>query len=802
MKTKTLGFALTGLLAACQGTPDTAPSAIGLDDVQVGEAGKADMVSSAHILDDIDLNSEIRGTFRPGWRVYGFTFEAKAGARIQVGLRATAGTGSVDLAPGEALDTVAAIYGPMSGADKGPRLATAEDEEGGAAVLPGVDIARDGKYLVIFSSWNDPGAGAYAVNVGCEGTNFQCRRPVAAQPCVEGTRYIQGQTVVGTETWDRCNVVLLENTVVAPDAILTIQPGVRVQGNIIGAGPYGDVALEVQGKLQAVGTAEHPVVFTAVRDGWKGLVLQGASNTLEHVFIEKARTGVQVAGGHNTFTDVTVDHGETGFRFDAGSAGNRLSRIRLDQVTHGVVLGAEAAADIDDAVLVGKGDGVGLRGAQAAASTLERSIITGFGVGIDAHTSELAVTDSTIAANTVGVRVDGPESGLHPAFTCPDFPTAPPPSNPPPSFPREWPRDPIFVRTDIVDNTQYGVRVLAPQLVVIEESNVRRNKIGVSIEADSLHEQSRIRASNVTDNGDAWQVDAWHTNGVLDISGNFWNRISDPELSASWRVTHEMPQNCRLDNPRITNCTWLGNDAYRCGAWHCAHNGQRYICNAPTVSRWTGRVTFTGFSPEALRAGPDLQTLLPAVNAERARLGLEAGVPEEEPAFVPGTVAVSEVDYDQPGADSAEFVELTNPGEEAVALRGYALELVDGASGRVYGRFDLGAAGATLEPGQYLVVGAPKVIEGLPASVLRLRLSKALQNGAPDGVRVVGPDGRVVDGLAYEGRIEGTGEGASPSDREGNGGPNRTLARCGDTDDNAADFRAAAPTPGAVNACR
>ena len=108
----------------------------------------------------------------------------------------------------------------------------------------------------------------FAIDVACDGTDFQCRRPIEALPCAEGTEYIVGGGPVGTTTWDRCNYVLLENTVVEPEAILTINPGVTVKGNYLDDGnPGGSVHFEVQGTLQAVGTEDAPVAVLFNADG-------------------------------------------------------------------------------------------------------------------------------------------------------------------------------------------------------------------------------------------------------------------------------------------------------------------------------------------------------------------------------------------------------------------------------------------------------------------------------------------------------------------------------------------------------
>ncbi|MEZ4468107.1 MAG: hypothetical protein R3F43_27665 [bacterium] len=384
-KTLSTGILAAGMgLTGCgtdAGTDDRSFDA--LDGLRVVD-GKADMVSKAHIIDDIPMGSVIKGTFQPGMRVHGFTFQAKAGAEVQVSLKTRAGASSFDARPGAPLDTIAAVYGPIKGDDKGPRLAASDDTDHGTeAELPALRIEQDGEYLVIFSSWDDPGNGAYDIGIECEGTNFQCLRPVVDRPCTPGTRYIQGQTVIGDETWSRCEVVLLENTVVEQDAILTIAPGVTVKGNFLGEGAFGNVGLQVDGQLQAVGTAEHPVVFTALRDGWKGLVLNGHDNNLNHVYIEKAAIGIDAVGGSNSVVDTVIDHGGTGVRFQAQSADNAMSRVKIEAVRDGIVVLEGAQVDVVDAIIRGNGVEAG-RGFSASHTTrteVNRSVISGFQVG-------------------------------------------------------------------------------------------------------------------------------------------------------------------------------------------------------------------------------------------------------------------------------------------------------------------------------------------------------------------------------------------------------------------------------------
>lgn len=166
-------------------------------------------------------------------------------------------------------------------------------------------------------------------------------------------------------------------------------------------------------------------------------------------------------------------------------------------------------------------------------------------------------------------------------------------------------------------------------------------------------------------------------------------------------------------------------------------------------------------------------------------------------------LVINEIDYDQPGQDGAEFAEIYNPTGVAIPLAGVVFEAVNGSNGQVYGSYNLADAGAELPAGGYLVLGNAGVIAALPDGVLSIPLpNNGLQNGGPDGVRIV-RNGEFVDGLAYEGGMDGVTEGtaleADASDR-GEG----ALTRCpngADTDDNAADFTVNPPTPGAANMC-
>ncbi len=116
-----------------------------------------------------------------------------------------------------------------------------------------------------------------------------------------------------------------------------------------------------------------------------------------------------------------------------------------------------------------------------------------------------------------------------------------------------------------------------------------------------------------------------------------------------------------------------------------------------------------------------------------------------------GGLVINEVDYDQEGTDTAEFIELYNAGTVTVDLADMAVVLVNGNGGAEYARFELASAG-TLEPGGYLVLADDTV--AVAEGVTVLPLTADIQNGAPDGIALITiSDAAIVDALSYEGAI-------------------------------------------------
>ena len=505
LTTLSASMALTACVADSPEAPEAAADKGG-DDLLSGfeglEAGKADSVKSAKLMDDLGPDSTVVGQFDPRVRVYGYVVEARRGAELSMTLKATAGEDAASAQPGAALDTRMAVYGPFVDLrDAGSLLAESDDDANGLAAPPiGIKVQEDARYLIAFSSWEDTGKGDYQLEVRCEGTDLQCRRPEFVKPCEAGQLYVQGSQLTEDTTWDTCDVVVLEPLTVPEGVTLTVRPGVTVSNNYLTTNTsdmFGDVGVTVHGTLQAVGTPEHPIAFTSFKEdrGWRGLTLHGPSHSIEHAFIERANTAVRIPSGSATVTDTVIE----GASFTIGRRNGRpvVQRSRA---------GIAASADVE--------------------ATFVRALVKGFERGLDlANAQHFVVEDSIIRDNAIGVHI----AGANPVTSCQN--TAPPRVS-------RW-RDPVFTHTDIIDNERHGILIYGSDVLVqVQYSNVVGNgSFGIDIQGGGLAPDSFIRNNNIHGNNNGRiQLRSLHSpqgNGV-DISSNHWVHISDPELSANW----------------------------------------------------------------------------------------------------------------------------------------------------------------------------------------------------------------------------------------------------------------------------
>ncbi|MFY1674607.1 ExeM/NucH family extracellular endonuclease [Plantactinospora sp. WMMB334] len=134
------------------------------------------------------------------------------------------------------------------------------------------------------------------------------------------------------------------------------------------------------------------------------------------------------------------------------------------------------------------------------------------------------------------------------------------------------------------------------------------------------------------------------------------------------------------------------------------------------------------------RRGRSLRAL--GVLLTSGALGLTSGVPAvaDEPAATP---LISEIHYDNAGTDTGEAIEVEAPA--GTDLTGWQLVLYNGNGGAPYNTRTLSGA----------VPAAGVVVATYPTD--------GVQNGAPDGIALVAPDGAVAEFLSYEGGMTGVG---------------------------------------------
>ncbi len=117
-------------------------------------------------------------------------------------------------------------------------------------------------------------------------------------------------------------------------------------------------------------------------------------------------------------------------------------------------------------------------------------------------------------------------------------------------------------------------------------------------------------------------------------------------------------------------------------------------------------------------------------------------------------IVINEVDYDNVGTDSTEYLELFNPSGGSTSLAGLQVVLVNGATNGVYQKIDLQPLGS-LPAGKFLVI-APDTVT-VPTAALKLDplwSQDQLQNGMPDGIALIDSVTKtVIDAISYEGGI-------------------------------------------------
>ena len=167
-------------------------------------------------------------------------------------------------------------------------------------------------------------------------------------------------------------------------------------------------------------------------------------------------------------------------------------------------------------------------------------------------------------------------------------------------------------------------------------------------------------------------------------------------------------------------------------------------------------------------------------------------------------VVINEVDYDNPGTDNAEWIELRNNGPIALDLAGFKVELVNGSGGGAVVYKSITLPAHSLAPGAYYVIGNNLATPNL--NLLETPATDMIQNGGPDAVGLRDAANNLLDAVSYEGTAGAPyfeGAGSPVADPGFVSAPNASVARFPDgtdTNNNLTDLvLSCSATPGAPN---
>jgi cysteine-rich repeat protein len=166
------------------------------------------------------------------------------------------------------------------------------------------------------------------------------------------------------------------------------------------------------------------------------------------------------------------------------------------------------------------------------------------------------------------------------------------------------------------------------------------------------------------------------------------------------------------------------------------------------------------------------------------------------------SLVINEIDYDQPGTDDNEFIEIKNVSDETINLDDYEIRVINGSDAGVDQTIDLPDVNLISED-YYVICKHSAIIANCDLYFTNL----ALQNGAPDAAALfeTSSEDVLADAVSYEGDVSGYTESIGTVEDPGTAGnENKGLSRCPDgqdTDNNSTDFTLRDITPGIANNC-
>ena len=160
-------------------------------------------------------------------------------------------------------------------------------------------------------------------------------------------------------------------------------------------------------------------------------------------------------------------------------------------------------------------------------------------------------------------------------------------------------------------------------------------------------------------------------------------------------------------------------------------------------------------------------------------------------------IIINEIDYDQAGVDTAEFIELFNTGTATTSLDDFVIELINGATSSSYRSIDLSGFSINAD-GYFVICSDSTTVANCDYSFTSS--SSWFQNGSPDAIGLFEND-LLIDSLSYEGELSPFTEGGilTVSDNNTDVVSIARILNGIDSDDNAVDFQLSCITPGSAN---
>lgn len=227
----------------------------------------------------------------------------------------------------------------------------------------------------------------------------------------QATVVYDGAVLTEDVTWSG-SILVRGSVVVAPQATLRIDPGTVVRFAATAAQHLPN--LVVQGRLQAVGTLERPIVLTSdrsipARGSWGGIVLLSTEkrNLLELCRIEYAETGIDVRFSTVTLKAVSILQAQTAL----------LSHDGVVQMVGGTVSDSETGIEIYNSEFDSRDTTISScqRGClliESAVVLASTKIMNNQQTGLETDECRIKISGGEFSGNALGARIKGGEGQI------------------------------------------------------------------------------------------------------------------------------------------------------------------------------------------------------------------------------------------------------------------------------------------------------------------------------------------------------------------------------------------------------